>query len=379
MTFTSVKGTEPESRIILANLVEQCREANVVLGDVMSVIWDRLVDSKGSRWRHATQVFIFYRALLAADGLDQIRALKGFSETMRPQNAHQVRVMATELYGLLVDRAQLFMRRRVCADARRAAKKPPPPRHLKEQRLQVTVMFRQMHPFLAPQGYTPAKPPPIPPPQPVAPAPPQHQYAQQPQYASQPQYAPQPQYPHHQPRATIVQIPPGPPPAPVPPAAPEADLLSLDFAPANASASSIAFQSSGNNLDIFGGQSQSQLPAFAHPPAFAQPPPQQPYQQSHQQPNQAYQQTTPQVHPGAPPPHGGYGHPGHAPPQQAPPPHGYPAQQPQSYSPQPTYAMIPNQQYPPLGQQQVPPQGQYPSQGHPPPRNSGFRQFDPMG
>lgn len=133
MSLTSNKSYEGEYSQAIAQLVEQCRESTSVLFDVMSVIWLRLRDSKGMRWKHGYQALQLLKNLLyhgplaavseAADGLEKIRALK-FYENMRPQCVQQVRVAATHVYDLMVDRARLFFVRRVCADRRREMHRP---------------------------------------------------------------------------------------------------------------------------------------------------------------------------------------------------------------------------------------------------------------
>jgi hypothetical protein len=134
MALTSNKGFDGDSGRAIAQLVEDCRECTSVLADVMSVIWLRLRDSRGMQWKHGLFSLQLLRNLIyhgplasvaeATDGLDKLRQMKFYGDKMRAQNANQIRVAATHLYELLVDRAKLFMVRRVCASKRRSLRKP---------------------------------------------------------------------------------------------------------------------------------------------------------------------------------------------------------------------------------------------------------------
>lgn len=129
MNLTSSKAHDsPDTNRMIAQLVEQCRECSSVLTDVMSVIWSRLRDCKGLQWKHGLMALQLLRNLLyhgplaaiseATDGLSKIRSLK-FYDNIRAQCAQQIQAAAASVYGLLVDRAKLFVVRRMCADRRR--------------------------------------------------------------------------------------------------------------------------------------------------------------------------------------------------------------------------------------------------------------------
>jgi hypothetical protein len=128
MTLTSNKTYEGDYEHAIAQLVEQSRESTSILFDVMSVIWLRLRDCRGMQWKHGHQALQLLRNLLyhgpmaaiseATDGLSKIRALK-YYENMRAQHAQEIRLSATLVYDLLVDRAKLFQIRRVCINRRR--------------------------------------------------------------------------------------------------------------------------------------------------------------------------------------------------------------------------------------------------------------------
>jgi hypothetical protein len=135
MALTSNKTFEGNHGQAVAQLVEMAHETSSVLCEVMSVIWMRLADSRGMQWKHAVYSLQILRNLLyhgplaavseATDGIDRIRKLKAYSDTMRAQNCQQVQMAASEVYNLLVDRAKLFSIRRVSADRRRFMKNPP--------------------------------------------------------------------------------------------------------------------------------------------------------------------------------------------------------------------------------------------------------------
>jgi hypothetical protein len=135
MALTSNKTFEGNHGQAVAQLVEMAHETSSVLCEVMSVIWMRLADSRGMQWKHALYSFQILRNLLyhgplaaiseAMDGLDRIRKLKAYNDTMRGQNCQQIQMAAAEVYNLLVDLAKLFSIRRVSADRRRVMKNPP--------------------------------------------------------------------------------------------------------------------------------------------------------------------------------------------------------------------------------------------------------------
>jgi hypothetical protein len=138
MALTSNTAYQGNYMDAVAKLTEDCREVSTFLVDVMAVIWSRIRGSRGMQWKHALLALNLLRNLLlhgplvvvteATDGLDKIRALKTFSDTMRSQNAAQVRSTAIQVYELVVDRAKLFSQRRACAERRYLIKSPLPHR-----------------------------------------------------------------------------------------------------------------------------------------------------------------------------------------------------------------------------------------------------------
>lgn len=137
MALTSNKAFEGDFANAIAQLVEQCRESTSNLFDVMSVIWLRLRDSRGMQWKHAYRALLILRNLLhhgpmaaiseATDGLSKIRALK-YYDNIRSQSVHEVRIAASTVYNLLIDRAKLFQIRRVCTERRRVLQSTTEPK-----------------------------------------------------------------------------------------------------------------------------------------------------------------------------------------------------------------------------------------------------------
>lgn len=156
LSLTSTKQFEGDSGLAIAQLVEQCRECSSVLFDVMSVIWLRLRDTKGIKWKHGYQAMLILKNLLyhgplaavaeATDGLDKIRALKNYDH-MRGGVAQDMKNSASYLYQLLVDRSALFTIRRLCAKKRRDMALPPGkrPKYEKMTRARLTDAVEQIH------------------------------------------------------------------------------------------------------------------------------------------------------------------------------------------------------------------------------------------
>lgn len=136
MALTSNSRHEASVAIELKRIVADCREVTCLLVDVMSVIWVRIRDSRGSQWKHALYALQLLLELVmhgplsavteATDGLAQIRKLK-FYENIRPVVTQQIQAMARTIYGLLVNRSKLFTMRRSCALRRKKMEGNPPP------------------------------------------------------------------------------------------------------------------------------------------------------------------------------------------------------------------------------------------------------------
>ena len=397
MSLTSNKGFEGDVNRGLAQLVEYCRETTV-LTDVMSVVWMRLRSCKGGQWKHGYLGLQIVRNLLfhgplaaiaeATDGLDKIRALKFYKETMRSQNAQQVQLIANEVYNLLVDRAKLFSIRRICGNRRVELGEKRNYVAQKDQQVRFGMSFRSLHPYMHPKNDRRVAPAPVPPPQ-IPPAPvqqqqqpaaPSVQQQQQQYYAQQQRRASYQQQQQQVPPAQRQAYPPQPPPQPAAPAAGLDDLLGLGSpapaapppVPAVASGSvsslsaSMSSLSVANPFDPFG----APVPAAASAAAAAVPqaPPTDPFGSSTLTPTPMDPPAQYQRHPSQ---------------QQLP---GQPMVPPAVAAPPPQYPGYPPQQpptapgYPP--QQQIanpfaaPPA---PAQQQPPQQRPGYSQFDPMG
>lgn len=160
MALTS--NSRPEHLVAseLSRIAQDCREASSLLVEVMRVIWERIRDSRGMRWKHgyfALQMLLelILHGPLAAiaeanDGIDKIRRLK-FYEHMRSGVVHDMRTMATSLYNLLVNRARLFSMRRVCALRRMEAGNSS--RRITQKvnkNLRIRMKFNMMHALVKP-------------------------------------------------------------------------------------------------------------------------------------------------------------------------------------------------------------------------------------
>eukprot|EP00934_Nitzschia_sp_Nitz4_P006130 Nitzschia sp. Nitz4//scaffold1_size375055//330463//333808//NITZ4_000334-RA/size375055-augustus-gene-0.735-mRNA-1//-1//CDS//3329541219//6120//frame0 len=168
MLLTSNKTYEGDYNRAVATLVEQCRECNSVLCDVMSVVWVRLRDCKGLHWKHGFQALQILRNLLyhgplaaiaeATDGLDKIRVMKFYNDNMRSQICTQIRQVASQVYNLLVDRTKLFAIRRLCINKRRTMRLNQAPL-TRDSRARVTTPFHAMHRAFCPTTMDAAKVP----------------------------------------------------------------------------------------------------------------------------------------------------------------------------------------------------------------------------
>jgi len=133
MSLTSNSRNEATASTALQKLVQECRESSVILVEVMSVVWERLRDSRGMQWKHGKFALQIIQELIlhgplgavaeATDGLDRIRRMKWY-ENIRAIATHSIRSVATFIYGLLVNRSRLFAMRRICAQRRKDLLKP---------------------------------------------------------------------------------------------------------------------------------------------------------------------------------------------------------------------------------------------------------------
>lgn len=159
MALTSNSRVENSVATHLGKIAQDCRESASLLVEVMSVLWERISDSKGMQWKHAfyslqiIMELILHGPLVAVvevtDGIDKIRKLK-FYENMRQQAAQDVRYMATSVYNLLINRTKLYSMRRVCALRRLEAGGSA--RRFQKANLRIRMKFTMMHSLVKPSG-----------------------------------------------------------------------------------------------------------------------------------------------------------------------------------------------------------------------------------
>lgn len=133
--LTSTQRHE-SSAMKIKKLVQECRECGIHLTEVMNVIWERLRDSRGSRWKQGSYALQIVLELIlhgplaavteAMDGLDQIRRIMKSYEHSRSSVVQDMRTTAAFVHNLLVNRSRLFAMRRICAQKRQDLIKPIP-------------------------------------------------------------------------------------------------------------------------------------------------------------------------------------------------------------------------------------------------------------
>lgn len=161
MALTS--NSRPEQLVAseLSKLAQDCRECVSVLGEVMSVIWERIRDCRGMQWKHGYYALqMLFELILhgplaavteATDGIDMIRRLKSY-EHMRNLVVQDMRSMAHSVYNILVNRARLFAMRRVCALRRMEAVNAHRHPRKANRNLSIRMKFNVMHALLKPGG-----------------------------------------------------------------------------------------------------------------------------------------------------------------------------------------------------------------------------------
>ena len=143
----------------LSRIAQDCREGSSLLVEVMSVIWERIRDSRGMQWKHGYYSLQMIMELIlhgplaavseATDGIDKIRRLK-YYENMRSGAVYDMRTMATSVYNLLVNRARLFAMRRVCALRRMEAGNSSRVVQKANTNLRIRMKFNMMHALVKP-------------------------------------------------------------------------------------------------------------------------------------------------------------------------------------------------------------------------------------
>lgn len=168
MALTSNSRDDSIAGEVLQRLVQECRECSIILVEVMSVVWDRLRDSKGMQWKHGLyalqiiQELILHGPIVAVaevtDGLDKIRRMKRYDNSKR-NAVQEIRNAAFFIYSILVNRSRLFAMRRVCAQRRKEMTKPI--RYIRDPRIDVVknkqlkiclLKFTKLHPLIRPDG-----------------------------------------------------------------------------------------------------------------------------------------------------------------------------------------------------------------------------------
>eukprot|EP00553_Chaetoceros_curvisetus_P006500 CAMPEP_0204616034 /NCGR_PEP_ID=MMETSP0717-20131115/3374_1 /ASSEMBLY_ACC=CAM_ASM_000666 /TAXON_ID=230516 /ORGANISM="Chaetoceros curvisetus" /LENGTH=472 /DNA_ID=CAMNT_0051629135 /DNA_START=1 /DNA_END=1419 /DNA_ORIENTATION=+ len=162
MNLTSNSRVEQIVPSELSQLVQDCREGSSFLVEVMSVVWERLKDCRGMKWKHGLYALQLLRELIlhgpmgvvteATDGIDRIRRLKLYENNMRPQVMQEVRSHAMFIYKLLVNRAQLFSMRRICALRRIELNSSRKSAREKRADLRMRMKFNVVHSLLKPGG-----------------------------------------------------------------------------------------------------------------------------------------------------------------------------------------------------------------------------------
>ena len=168
VSLTSNSRNEATAQSTLHRLVLESRESSVILVEVMSVVWDRIRDSRGMQWKHGLFALQIIQELLlhgplaavteATDGLDKIRRMKTY-ENARTIAVQEIRATARFVYSLLINRGRLFAMRRICAQRRRELAKPI--RYSRDSRFDLVsnrrlrmslVKFKKLHSLIKPGG-----------------------------------------------------------------------------------------------------------------------------------------------------------------------------------------------------------------------------------
>jgi hypothetical protein len=163
MHLTSNNRNEAQASLEMSRIVQDCRESASLLIEVMSVIWERLSDCRGMQWKHGLYALQLLMDLIlhgpisavteATDGLSRLRQLK-YYENMRPLIAQNIRNTANSIHILLINRAQLFNMRRVCALRRMEAGKSSRKVLSRNRNLHIRMSFAAAHKLVKPNGMT---------------------------------------------------------------------------------------------------------------------------------------------------------------------------------------------------------------------------------
>jgi len=133
MELTSTTKFRGNIRETMEMVIRECSSINVGLTDVLNVIWMRIKDCRGTRWRHGQTSMQLLKSLLiegpvvvlasCIENYDQICAMRNYSSTMG--NTRLVRIAANELHELVVSYSKLFLVRRRYAAANKLMSRRP--------------------------------------------------------------------------------------------------------------------------------------------------------------------------------------------------------------------------------------------------------------
>eukprot|EP00957_Ditylum_brightwellii_P059025 4476795-Ditylum_brightwellii.AAC.1 len=165
LALTSNQSYEGNVTAALAELVNDCREVDSALCHVMAVIWSRLGETRSNLWKRPLLALHLLKNLLlhgpitavmeANDGIDKIRSLRKYMNSKNADSIREVCTAANHVYGLLIDRTCLFLRRKRVACGRANPTASSVSKNLRwsdylVQSLPVTVNFRHIHLLLRP-------------------------------------------------------------------------------------------------------------------------------------------------------------------------------------------------------------------------------------
>jgi len=121
LALTSTQPFDGNISHALSTLMNECRECNGSLTQVIAVVWSRLDDTKATQWKHPLLALHLLKNLLlhgpitavalSLDGVDKIRNLRGYSAGKSNENKTEIRNSAKQVYELLIDRRRLFLKR----------------------------------------------------------------------------------------------------------------------------------------------------------------------------------------------------------------------------------------------------------------------------
>jgi hypothetical protein len=147
----------------LAQLVEACRSIPEVCLTTMAVLWTRIRDSKGMQSKHALLALQVIKSLIlhgpltcvsnVSENIHVIRLLKVYHSRLARDVSQQIRIQASQIYSLLMDRSLLMIQRRYYCAVRKRDKKQRSQEQLqlfKRAKFSSKLKFEQVHDALRP-------------------------------------------------------------------------------------------------------------------------------------------------------------------------------------------------------------------------------------